>query len=213
MAALITETRLKIADPASVSQQFSDQQIQDRLDDSRDDVRYEPLQIAPSIVNTNNTAQSAQTIFADYYSKFGWWESDVILQGQSSAGLPWVVLTPAASDYIVGHFQFELNVFTSGTVPGQIPPVFATGKIYDLNAAAADLLEYWAATLAGAYDVTVDGQSLKLSQLMQAKLTMAQYYRRQAKPRVAKMHRSDVAAATTVRRMRLLDSDDVLKGM
>jgi hypothetical protein len=212
MSDLITLVRTMIADPAGASQQFSDSQVQDRLDASRDDIRYEGLVIAPSIVNLGSTSNSASTIFADYYSKYQWWEADAVLQGQGSTGLPWIVLTPVASDYITGHFQFETSVFTSGTVPGQLPPVFITGKVYDCNCAAADLLEFWAATLAGSYDVTVDGQTLRRSQLMQAKLTMAQHYRRLAKPKIAKQSRHDVLAPIGTRRMRLLDSDDLIKG-
>jgi hypothetical protein len=123
------------------------------------------------------------------------------------------VLTPASSDLIVGHWQFENSVFTNGTVPGQLPPVFATGKVYDVNCAAADLLEFWAATLAGAYDVTVDGQSLRRSQLMTAKLALAEYYRRKAKPKLSKLDRHDVMAPISSRRMRLLDQDDLVKGV
>jgi hypothetical protein len=212
MSDLITRVRLMIADPSGSNQQFADQDIQDRLDANRDDIRYEPLTIAPSIVNIGSTAQSAQTIFADYYSKYKWWEQDSVLQGQSSTGLPWVVLTPVASDYIVGHWQFETNVFTSGTVPGQLPPVFATGKTYDLCIVAAELLEYWAATLAGAYDVTVDGQTLRRSQLMTNKISLANIYRRQARPKVAKMERSDVLAPVSSRRVRLVDEGDTVKG-
>jgi hypothetical protein len=212
MADLIAEARVMINDPSSASQQFTDLQIQNRLDDTRDDVRYESLKIAPSIVNTASTNNQPQTIFADYYADMGWWESDVVLQGQGSNGAAWVVLTPVGSNYIVGHWKFELDVYNSGTVPGQLPPVFATGKVYDLNAAAADLLEFWAATLTGAYDFSSDGQSFKRSQLMQSKLTMAQYYRRQAKPRVAKMVRNDVQVPISSTRMRLLDSEDTVKG-
>ncbi len=212
MSQLIARVRLMIADPAGASQQFADQDIQDTLDQSRDDLRYEGELIAPSIVNLGSTQNSASTIFADYYSRYQWWEQDVVLQGQGPTGLPWIVLTPVAADYIVGHWQFETNVFTSGTVPGQLPPIFATGKVYDLNCAAADLLEFWAATLAGSYDVTVDGQTLRRSQLMAAKLTMAQHYRRLAKPKIAKVNRHDVMAPIGTRRMRLLDSDDVVKG-
>ena len=211
MAQLISLVRTMIADPAGASQQFDDQAIQDRLDSSRDDIRFEWLTIAPSIVNAASTSNQAQTIFADFYSQYQWWESDVVLQGYLN-GAPWKVLTPLASDYIVGHWQFELDVFNTGTVPGQLPPVSATGKVYDPNAAAADLLEFWAAALAGAYNITVDGQSLQRSQLMQAKLTMAQYYRRQAKPKIAKMQRRDVNSPISTRRMRLLDEDDSIKG-
>ncbi|MGH2506263.1 MAG: hypothetical protein ACRDHZ_02415 [Ktedonobacteraceae bacterium] len=209
---LINRVSIMIADPANA--QFTMQQVQDKLDEYRDDIRYLALAIAPTIVNTASTNNQASTIFADYYSVgYQWWEQDAVLQGTNTGtGAAWVVLTPLASDYITGHWQFELTPFTNGTIPGQYPPCFATGKTYDLYAASADLLEFWAATLAGSYDVTVDGQTLRRSQLMQAKLTMAQYYRRQAKPRITKMVRSDVMPDIGSRRYRLLDSDDVLKG-
>ena len=211
MADLIATVRQMIADPAGANQQFQDQSIQDRLDASRDDIRYESLTIAPSIVNNASTNNQAQTVFADYYSKYQWWESDMVLQAYSN-GQAWVVVTPVASDYLTGHWQFETNVFQSATVPGQLPPVFATGKVYDLNCAAADLLEYWAASFSESYDMTVDGQSLRRSQLMTAKLALAEYYRRLAKPRMGKLTRNDVLAPISSRRMRLLDADDNVKG-
>lgn len=210
MVDLIARVRLMIADPSSTSQFFQDQQIQDYLDASRDDLRYESLTIAPTIVNLASTGNQASTIYSDYYSKFGWWEQDVVLQAYFN-GAAWVVVSPVASDYIVGHWQFENNVFTSGTVPGQLPPVFATGKVFDPNAAAADLLEFWAASLAGAYDITVDGQTLRRSQLMQMKLTMAQHYRRLAKPKIMKMNRSDVMSPISSKQIRLLDAGDTVK--
>jgi hypothetical protein len=212
MADLIALVRVMIADPAGASQQFDDDAIQMRLDSSRDDIRYESLQIAPSIVNAASTNNQPSTIFADYYSGYKWWESDVILQGQGPTGAAWVVMTPTASDFIVGHWQFENTPFVNGTVPGQLPPLFATGKVYDCNSAAADLLAFWAASLACAYDVNVDGQRLNRSQLMQAKLTMAAYYRGLAKPKMAKMHRRDVMPPISSRNMRLLDTPDIVKG-
>lgn len=212
MGQLISRVRLLIGDPAGTSQQFADQDIQDTLDESRDDLRYEGEVIAPSIVNNALTGNQAQTIFADYYSKYSWWEQDVVLQGYFN-GAAWVVVTPVAADYITGHWQFETNVFTSGTsVPGQLPPVFATGKVYDPYCAAADLLDFWAATLTSAYDFVVDGQSLHRSQLMQMKQKLALVYRRKAKPRTAKMVRSDIMPDLDTRRMRLLDSQDLVKG-
>ncbi len=210
MTDLIALVRLMINDPSGSGSQFQDLDIQNRLDASRDDVRYESLAIAPSIVNNASTNNEAQTIFADYYSAYQWWEADIVLQAYTG-GAAWVVVTPVASDYIVGHFQFETNVFVSCSVPGQLPPVFATGKVYDCNCAAADLLEFWGASLAGAYDVTVDGQSLRRSQLMTAKFAVGEYYRRLAKPRRMRMNRDDVLAPISTRRMRLLDSDDIVK--
>ena len=212
MAALITLVRLMIFDPSGGSQMFADQDVQDRLDEGVEVIRYEPLQIAPSIVNTTSTNNSAQTIFADFYSKYAWWEADAVLQGQGPTGAAWIVLTPLASDYITGHWQFELTPFVNGTVPGQLPPVMITGKVYDPNQAAADLLEFWAGMLAGAYDVTVDGQTLRRSQMMAGKLMMAKMYRQRAKPRMAKIERNDVMAGLSSTSMRLLDSPDSVKG-
>ena len=203
-----------IADPAGANQQFADQDIQNILDESRDDIRYEGEIIAPSIVNNALTNNQAQTIFADYYSRYGFWEADVVLQAYSG-GQAWVVVTPVAMELLLeqAHFQFETNVFTTGTsVPGQLPPIFATGKVYDPYRAAADLLQMWAATLAGAYDITVNGQSLRRSQLMTAKITLEAYYRAKAKPRIAKLQRNDVMPDLGTRRMRLLDSQDIVKG-
>lgn len=214
MAALITRTRQLIFDPAGGSQVFADQDVQDYLDYTREDIRYLALDIAPSIVNTASTGNVASTIFADYYSTgFQFWEDDVVLQGNNvSTGAAWVVLTPTTSEPIVGHWTFENNVFTSGTVPGQYPPIFATGKVYDPFGAAADLLEIWGTQLAGAYDINVDGQSLRRSQLMTAKQSLAEMYRKRAKPRMGRMVRSDVAPHVDTVRMRLLDSADTVRG-
>lgn len=211
MTDLIARCRLMIGDPAGTNQQFTDSDLQITMDSYRDDVRYESLIIAPSIVNIANTQQSAQTIFATYYSHYQWWESDAVIQGQGPTGLPWIVLTPVESDYVVGRWKFELNEFTSGTVPGQLPPCFITGKSYDLNGAAADLLEFWAAVLSAAYNIAVDGQSLQRSQLMTAKLTLAAQYRRKARMRTVPMVRSDVLSPISSKRIRLLDEGDSAK--
>lgn len=214
MSDLIARVRKMINDPAGVDQQFQDIDLQISLDEHRNDVRYLPLDIAPSIINTASTNHIPETIFADYYAPLSWWESDAVLQGQDANGNAWVVLTPVASDYVTGHFQFELDVFNTGTVPGQRPPVWITGKVYDLFGSSADLLEYWANSLARCvYDITVDGQSLRRSQIISAMKDDASRYRMRAQPRVAQMVRRDVQPALSSRGVRLLDSDDVFRGM
>src|SRR5258708_16562587 len=100
MVDLIALERTMIADPAGASQQFTDQQIQDRLDASRDDIRYEQLVIAPSLVNTPSTNNIASYIFADYFSKYGYWEADVVLQGYLAAPY-WNILPPISSDLLL----------------------------------------------------------------------------------------------------------------
>lgn len=215
MSDLIAKVRLMIADPAGTNQHFLDQDVQDYLDASREDIRYEPLTIAPSIVNNSYTNNTPQTIFADYYSKYGWWSSDVVLQGIDTNNQPWKVITPLASELLLdmAHWQFELDVYNTGTsVPGQLPPIFATGFIFDVYGAAADLLEIWGASLAGAYDITVDGQSLRRSQLMTAKFALAEKYRMKAKPKLSKMVRGDVRAPISSKKIRLLDDEDIYRG-
>jgi hypothetical protein len=213
MSQILTRVRFMIQDPAGGSQFFADQDLQDTLDDYREDIRYEALQIAPTILNAASTSNQAATIFADYYSKYQWWESDVVLQGVNvSTNAAWIVLTPTTSDYITGHWTFESNIFTSGTAPGQYPPVFATGKVFDLYLAAAELLQFWAASFSAAYDISVDGQNLRRSQLMTAKITLAEQYLMKAKPRRAKLTRPDVNPEINARRQRLLDSTDPVRG-
>lgn len=209
MTALIARTRLMIADPAGASQQFADQDIQDTLDNWRDDVRYEQLTPAPSIVNTGGLQTTpANFIWADYYSQYHWWETDITLQDGH-----FLVLSPLASDYIVGHWQFELNVFTSGTVPGEYPPVFATGKIYDLYAASAELLEMWAASVARAYSFTTDGQSFRREQMAPALLKQADYYRRKARPKALTTIRTDLTRTSHAERAPILGSNlDLIDG-
>lgn len=217
MAQIIARVRTMIQDnPSGTGTNFfDDQTIQDTCDETVEFIRYEPLQIAPTIVNTASTGNQPTVIFIEYFSQFQWWESDVVLEGNNtSTHAAWIVLTPVQSDLINGHWWFEdpTTEFTAPTVPGQYPPCFATGRVYDLYRASADLLEFWSASLAGSYDITMDGQSMRRSQLMQAKLTLAASYRRKCKPKIAKMTRNDVNPDLNARKMRLLDSDDLVKG-
>ena len=62
---------------------------------------------------------------------------------------------------------------------------------YDAYAAAADLLEAWAAKEKLAFDFDADGQSFKRSQKMRALLELAREYRRQQRPLAGVLVRSD----------------------
>src|SRR5260221_11145504 len=100
----------------------------------------------------------------------------------------------------------------TGTFPGHFPSVFATGKVYDPNSASADLLEFWAASYARRFDFSSDGQSFRVSQAAQGLQKQTDYYRRQAKPKVAKMVRHDVALPVDGNRVKPLGSDiDIAK--
>jgi hypothetical protein len=182
-----------INDP-SATRQFDDQTIQDQLDQNRDDIYMLPLDSAPLIVNAPSTNNVPSMIFADFYSTgYEWWEADVVLQG-NSGGQAWIPLAPVVSEPIVGHWAFERNTLFTGTFPGQYPPVFCTGKIYDIFAASADLLEMKATALSlSVTDFSTDGQSFKSSQIIDNIRKAAMNYRRLAKPKNMKMVRRDVA--------------------
>jgi hypothetical protein len=213
MSALITQTRLMIADPSGTNQVFTDDQVQMKLDELRDDIWYEQLSAAPAVVNAASTNNQPQMVFADFYSAYHWWEDGVVLQGYFG-GKASVVLTPVASDLLVGHWQFQLNIFASGTAPGQFPPVWATGKIYDLYAASADLLDMRATTLSlTTFDFSSDSQSFKVSQVIDNMRKAALSYRRQAKPKIAKMVRRDVAPEIDTKSVPVLGGDGSFGGI
>lgn len=197
MAALITKVRSMINDPAGASQVWADQDIQDQLDRTRLDIRYELLTAAPWIVNEAQTNNIPEIVWADYYSRYQWWEDDLTLQGNNvTSGAAWVTLTPTLAEPINGHWAFQINVPTSGTAPGQYPPVFATGKSYDVYMASANLLEMWAAKYALSYDFTADGQSFRRSQVLGQLNKLAIIYRQSARAISAQPARTDLQSST-----------------
>lgn len=213
MANLITKVRSLINDPAGGSQVWADQDIQDQLDRTRFDVRYEQLTPAPTILNAASTNNQPAVIWADYYSRYRWFEDDIVLQGVNvGSSAAWIVLTPAASENFYGHWQFEINVFTSGTAPSQYPPVFATGKSFDVYMAAANLLEMWAAKYTLAYAFTADGQTFHREQIIAGLTKMATTYRMQARVVSATPIRMDLQTpgGTHVEHVPLLGSNDTI---
>lgn len=187
MADLIARVRRYIGDPnpppTGATMQFQDQDIQDQLDEHRFTVRYAPLLPGPTLV------PGALYDYLDYYASPSNWESDEVLT--------WVdfsVITPTSADRISGHWTLPQS-----TPAGVYPPVFITGKFYDVNAAAADLLDQWAAFLATtAYDFTSDGQTFRRSQIVAAKQQLAATYRRRAMATSSKARRHDLVGAHSV---------------
>lgn len=76
---------------------------------------------------------------------------------------------------------------------GDGPPVYLVGKTFDVYAAAADLLESWAAKVKTAYDFTADGASFSRSQQVAALLSLAGDYRRRQRSLTALQVRGDIA--------------------
>ena len=173
MAAIILRVRLLINDtlPVSQGQIFSDQQIQDVLDSTRQDLRY--LTLAPAPTYTGSTIQ-----YLDYYADLTDWEDDLTLwQWRINA------VTPATSENIVGHWTFGQTT---------LPPVYLIGKTYDIYRCAADLLERQAAQWALRYSMSVDGQSLQRSQVLTMLVELAKTFREKQRAHVIGVTRSDL---------------------
>src|SRR6266566_8435125 len=97
MTQIIDRVRVLINDPASASQIFDDQTIQNVLDDSRQDYVNESLTTRPNFVS--GTIQ-----YLDYWHDLGSWEDGTIFKQ-----FLYVVVTPSASEPIAGHWTFAAN--------------------------------------------------------------------------------------------------------
>lgn len=95
--------------------------------------------------------------------------------------------TGAPVEGVTIHTDGRLDFATDQTARS----LMLTGLVYDLNAAAADVLTDWAAAVKGGYDVTVDGQAMKRSQRHSQLLAQAQAFRSKAVAGSVRMRRSD----------------------
>ena len=166
MAALIERVRLMVGDPVVAgtppTSVFTDQQIQDALDQHRTDVIQARL-----IPRAKLTANGAQWL--DYQARWGFWEADLVLEDRAFA-----TLTPTTSDLLTAHWTFTTS---------QLPPVYITGKSYDIYGAAVEILEAWQVMNGGGdFDFSEDGQSFSLSQRGTGLASLANEYRRKAIP-------------------------------
>lgn len=177
MTDLIARVQLMIFDTTQAT--VTQQQIQDKLDECREDVRYLLLTPKPTFVNPGGIQ------YNDYYAlvgeqQRGMWEADeTLIYGD------FTTLTPTSSDEIVGHWTFN----------NQLPPVLLAGKCYDIYRAAADLLEYKIANLAATeVDFTADGQTFHLSQQLTFLEKRCAEYRRKQRARIGGGGRADSAS-------------------
>jgi hypothetical protein len=180
MNALISRVRLLINDPSGASQIFTDQAIQDKMDEARLSYYNESLTGIP-------TFSGASVVYLDYESQFGngrpigGWEDGYTIKQYLT-----VVVTPSVLEPIIGHWTFAADTR---------PPVFITGNLYDVYRSAADLLEMWAAQYATRFDFTSDGQSFRVSQAHAQLLDLAHTYRQKQRARTITVRRGDLAVA------------------
>jgi hypothetical protein len=195
---LVAEVRDLIGDQDNGSQKFNNLQIQNALDESRSDPRYEMLTAAPTITKT--TGNTAQFVWIDYYSKFQYWEID-------AAVVQWgdyTQRTALASEFIVGHWQFVYlqppgQMVPDSQYPGQIPPLYVTGRTYDIYAAAVKLLKMWKADIKTCtYDFSTGGQSFRRGTILQTINELIADYSRQMRFRQISLVRCDSAEPYTI---------------
>jgi hypothetical protein len=179
---LIPQVRLLIGD-TSGSPTFTDQQIQDKMDEARLDYYNESLTGIP-------TFSGSSVVYLDYESQFangrpmGGWEDGYVLKQFLT-----VTVTPATSEPIIGHWTFSTDTR---------PPIFITGKLFDVYRSAADLLEMWSAQYVTRFDFTSDSQSFHVSQAPAQLLKLAQTYRKKQRARTITSKRGDLNVAETV---------------
>jgi hypothetical protein len=173
MTALIQRVRILTNDllPANSGQIFDDQTVQDVLDASRMDVKNGRLTPRP-------TFNGSSLLYQDYYSELGDWEDDAVFKQYLT-----VSVLPSSLEPIAGHWGFTTSV---------LPPVFISGKSFDIYRAAADLLERQAAKWTLEYSFTSDGQSFQRGQAIQNLLMLAKGYRQKQRPRSFSFGRSDL---------------------
>ena len=208
MSSLIATTRQLIGDVAT-PQDFADQDVQDVLDAHRAEVRYELMKPMPDIQPGQNGSLVAQFVWASYQSDFQYWESDVVIQGMNTSTFqPWVILAPTTFEYIPGKWTFAVTLPNIATPPGQFPPVYATGKVYDIYAAGADLLDRRIALRSlTTFDFTSDGQSFRISQVLDRWERMRARMIAKSWNQVVEIIRTDLAPDIQHGRTPVLDTD------
>ena len=145
---------------------WSDNQLQNILDQYRTDVVYEQLTSYPV------TVAGGSLSWLDYRSSYDWLEATTggtaILYIQDGAGTT-IGTSTYTPDYIRGQFQFGSDQ--------QGSTYYLTARSYDLSSAAAAVWRRKAAHYAPtSFDFSTDNHSIKRSMVYQHCLEMAEYF-------------------------------------
>ncbi|HEY1011350.1 MAG TPA: hypothetical protein VGE07_01515 [Herpetosiphonaceae bacterium] len=172
MASLISRVRQMIGDDAGDGQVFDDQTIQDELDGNRQ-------QVTELWLSHEASRQGGELVYLNWLAPMGDWEADVVLLDAAYAEL-----TPATSDLINGRWSFAETQTR----------VYVTGKSYDRYAAAAALLDAWAAKVKLKVNFQAGPTRVNLSEQFAALRTLACEFRERQRPTIGRLTRSDLNA-------------------
>jgi hypothetical protein len=162
---------------------FSDNELQDTLDQYRTDV-YRDLVLFQLSYDGSGTAQ-----YIDAYSAYGNYE-------ETTGGTAGFILQDTAGSAI-GTANYEIDYIrgklTFGTTQAGSAR-YIVGRSYNLHAAAAELWRELAGTKAELYDFRADGHNMTRSQWFDHCIEMSEHYDLLAGPQVGTIYRDDVIA-------------------
>lgn len=181
MSELITRTRRLIGDNGS-SQQFSDDEIQNMLDQHKVHIRYTPLQEVQDISTSGSVSYKEFWAINARGGHVRNWEGTA---GDNLFFLDggWGTITPSTFNYIEGKFRFS-------TAPTR--PVYVSGFYYDVEGAAADLCEEWAAAVKLCVTFSDGSDKIDLNAQYTHLIGLAEKLRRRQTTISVAMTRSDV---------------------
>lgn len=176
MASLIARCRFDLDDPPGPSQKFTDVEIQAALDRNSDHNYAYELRAVPEVIG------GGSVIWRHYQLPYTDYEDGVVLRDGAGGSV---------SGYTVA--ADGLVTFAAATTGGTI--YYATGVSYDVPSACADLLEKLIGRYSLAYDVSMDGQSMSRSQIVQQLTMRVRQLRSRGRIRSARLYRSDEVPA------------------
>jgi hypothetical protein len=128
MADVIARLRAEIGDAdegGDASPKWTDEELQDFLDARRTDVFLVELRTAESY-------SAGSVVWLDYFTPRGMWEADTALFDGSRTAIDAADYT---ADLVIGHWTFAAS---------RTPPLYLSGRCYDIHSSAADVFEAWA---------------------------------------------------------------------
>lgn len=158
---------------------WSDDQLQELLDDNRLDVVFEELTEIPEYDGSGNT------VYYEYRSRFGNFESGTVFAVKDSLG------AAVGTALWTADYQRGIVTFISDTGGDS---AYLDGASYDIEGAAADLWEQKAAQYGESFDWSSDNHSIRRGQVVQNALKMAEIHRRRARIMPGVLTRSDEVA-------------------
>jgi hypothetical protein len=172
MIQLIMAVRDLIQDPPAADMAFSDQMIQDVLDQHKRRYRYLPL------VPLETILPGGILQYKDFAAPYKFWEQDAVFVD----GI-YNTITPIGQDWRNGTWTFASE---------PTRPVRIIGSTYDIYGAAGEILDQWSAKEKECVDFSKEADRFVLSQKFMQIRELAKHYWGLSWPSMSRMVRSDV---------------------